>query len=46
MRKNNIKAFGNKRIKDRKQDSRNLGARKPKAVNRIAEIGEQENQRP
>ena len=33
------------KIKGSKQDSQNLGARKPKSLNRIDKIWEQENQR-
>ena len=33
------------KIKGSKQDNQNLGARKPKGLNRIAKIWEQENQR-
>jgi hypothetical protein len=36
---------GSKKTKGPKQDRQNLGARKPKGLNRIDKIWEQENQR-
>ena len=42
---NTLKVSGSKKTKGSKQDSQNLGARKPKGLNRIAKIWEQENQK-
>jgi hypothetical protein len=42
---NRIDKSGRKKTKGPKQDSQNLGARKPMELNRIDKIWEKENQR-
>jgi hypothetical protein len=45
LQPNKLKDFGSRKTKGSKQESQNLGAIKPKGLNRRAKIWEQENQR-